>query len=156
MVVFGAGGSARAVVYALLTELAPSRLWIAARNTDRAEALAADFASYDTRGALGVCALADASAPVRASRLLVNTTPLGMQPGIDASPWPAAGDFQAGQIAYDLVYNPRETRFLREASGRNAVAVGGLEMLIEQAAASYVQWTGMDMPRAAVRQALTA
>ena len=156
VVVFGAGGSARAVVYALLTELAPARLWIAARNTDRAEALAAAFAGYDTHGALGVCALADAGAHIRASQLLVNTTPLGMQPNTDATPWPVVADFQAGQIAYDLVYNPRETRFLRDAATRDAVRVGGLEMLIEQAAASYVQWTGQDMPRDAVRRALTA
>jgi shikimate dehydrogenase len=156
VVVFGAGGSARAVVYALLTELAPSRLWIAARNMERAEALAAEFARCDTRGALDVCDLADAGAHVRASRLLVNTTPLGMQPDTDVTPWPIVADFQAGQIAYDLVYNPRVTRFLREASACNVATVGGLDMLIEQAAASYVQWTGLEMPREAVRRALTA
>ncbi|MEZ4702842.1 MAG: shikimate dehydrogenase [Rhodothermales bacterium] len=152
MLVFGAGGSARAVVYALLSALEPARLWIAARNTARAEALATAFAGYDRRGGLSVCAMDDAPA-VRASRLLVNTTPLGMQPNTEATPWPAGG-FSPEQIGYDLVYNPRETRFLADVAASGALAIGGLDMLIEQAAASYVQWTGVEMPREVVRQAL--
>jgi shikimate dehydrogenase len=152
--VFGAGGAARAVIYALLRDTGVSRVWIVARDPAKAERLAVEFATYDRRGALTVLPPAEASAAVRESQLLVNTTPLGMQPDTGSSPWEVGEDFHAGQRVYDLVYNPRETRFLREASARGAKTLGGLPMLIEQAAASYIQWTGLDMPREAVREAL--
>lgn len=150
--VLGAGGSARAVVYAALTELAPSRLWIVARDLSRAEALARDMAPFDARGVVQVCGFEQAEA-VRSSRLVVNTTPLGMAPHTEASPWPA-DDFTAEHFCYDLVYNPIRTRFLVDASARGARVIGGLDMLIEQAAAAYVQWTGQEMPRIVVREAL--
>ncbi len=85
----------------------------------------------------------------------MNTTPQRKPPHVEATPWPAAADFSPGQHCYDLVYNPLRTRFLRDAARQGAVGIGGLDMLIEQAAASYVQWTGRDMPRGAVREALS-
>lgn len=154
VLIFGAGGAARAVVYALLSTYRPARLTIAARRPEQAAALAADLAAYDAAGALAAISLDEADAAVRASRLLVNTTPLGMHPRVDGTPWARADDFQAGQIVYDLVYNPEETRLLREAAGRGATPIGGLDMLVEQAAASYVQWTGQPMPTEVVRRRL--
>lgn len=156
MVVFGAGGAARAVVYGLLTTYRPARLTLAVRDPRRAESLAVDLARYDERGSLDVIALEEAGAAVRSSRLLVNATPLGMHPHEEGTPWEASDDFSRGQIVYDLVYNPEVTRLLREAGERGAQCLGGLEMLIEQAAAAYVQWTGRAMPTDAVREALRA
>lgn len=153
--IFGAGGAARAASYALLTsQFAPDRLTLAARTPERAERLAADLAPFDEKSALAVVPEDEAGPAVRAARLLVNATPLGMAPETDGTPWPDASDFSEGQIAYDLVYTPRETRFLREAEGRGAMPIGGLGMLVGQAAASYRRWTGRRMPTAAVRQAL--
>jgi shikimate dehydrogenase len=154
MLVFGAGGAARAVVYALLTEYGPDRLTVVARRPEQAEQLAADFAAHDPGGALRTTTF-DAAAPaVRHSRLLVNATPLGMAPDTEGTPWPAADDFHADQVAYDLVYAPAETRFLRDAAGQGATTIGGLAMLVEQAAAAYAQWTGREMPRGTVYEAL--
>ncbi len=154
VVVFGAGGAARAAAYALLGTCAPARLTLAARRPPQAEALAADLSSHDTRGALTACALADAGPHVRRSALVVNATPAGMHPHVEGTPWPEAGDFSARQIVYDLVYTPAETRLLRAAAARGATPLGGLEMLIGQAAESYRQWTGRAMPLDAVRRAL--
>ena len=154
MLVFGAGGAARAVAYALLTTFQPQRLTLAARTTAKAEGLMRDLASYDAHGALRVSAFGDAGPDVRAARLLVNATPLGTTPDVRATPWPHAADFSRGQIAYDLVYNPETTRFLTDAAARGARTVGGMAMLIGQAAASYRQWTGREMPVEAVREAL--
>lgn len=154
MLIFGAGGAARAVAYALLTTFRPRRLTLAVRTPSKAEALARDLAAHDPAGALRVAPLQDAAPDVRGSVLLVNATPLGTTPDVRATPWPHADDFAEGQIAYDLVYNPEETRFLRDAAARGADVLGGMEMLIGQAAASYVQWTGQKMPVEAVREAL--
>lgn len=154
MLIFGAGGAARAVAYALLTTLTPARLTLAARRPEQAERLAEDLAAYDPEEALQAVPLDAASAAVRASRLLVNATPLGMHPHTDGTPWPNAADYSEGQVAYDLVYNPETTRFLREAAAQGATTIGGLDMLIAQAAASYRQWTDRDMPLDEVRTSL--
>jgi shikimate dehydrogenase len=154
MTVLGAGGAARAVVYGLLDRFQPSRLHLAARRPEQAEHLAGDLAEHDEASALHPAALGDAGAGIRASRLVVNATPVGMEPNDTATPWPEANDFGEGQVVYDLVYSPRETRLLCEAADRGADVVGGLAMLIGQAAAAYRQWTGRDMPVEAVRDAI--
>ena len=84
----------------------------------------------------------------------MNTTPVGMYPAVDDSPWRDADDFGDDHIVYDIVYNPEETRLLGDAARRGAVTIGGLDMLVEQAAAAYVQWTGHKMPVDVVRNAL--
>ena len=146
-IIFGAGGAARAASYALLTSaFAPTRLTLAARTPSRAERLAADLAPFDEKDALAVVPFDKAGPAVRASRLLVNATPLGMTPGTDRTPWACTEDFREGQIAYDLVYAPAETRFLREAAAHGATPLGGLAMLLGQATASYRRWTGRRMP----------
>ncbi|MDQ7040104.1 MAG: shikimate dehydrogenase [Rhodothermus sp.] len=154
MVVLGAGGAARAVVYALLTEFRPSRLTIVARTRTRAEMLAINLAACDIRQALQIVSWNEATPVIRRARLIVNATPLGMHPHVEVSPWPRPSDFSPGQIVYDLVYNPVQTRLLREAADRGALTIDGLTMLIGQAAAAYQQWTGQELPRQAVQAAL--
>jgi shikimate dehydrogenase len=154
MLIFGAGGAARAVVYGLLDHYAPERLTLVARRPEQAEALAADLDGYDPQDALRTTTFDDAASAVQSSRLLVNATPLGMAPETDGTPWPNADDFGNDQVAYDLVYNPEETRFLRDAAACGATTIGGLDMLVEQAAASYRQWTGREMPRREVYESL--
>jgi len=154
MLVFGAGGAARAVVYALLDRYAPGTLTIVARRPEQAEALAADIAAHDPQDALRVTTFGDAQDAVRASRLVVNATPLGMHPDPDGTPWPDAADLSPAHVVYDLVYAPEETRLLRDAAAQGATTIGGLAMLVGQAAAAFTQWTGRDFPRDAVRDAL--
>lgn len=156
MLIFGAGGAARAVAYALLSTFRPQVLYLAVRDPEKAGALARDLAPYDERQVLRVVALGEAEEAVRSSRLLVNATPLGMHPHEDGTPWEDAAAFSAGQIVYDLVYIPEETRLLREAAARGAMPVGGLDMLVAQAAEAYLQWTGSAMPTDVVRAALRA
>ena len=154
MLIFGAGGAARAVAFALLRAYQPRRLTLAARTPARAERLAQDLARYDPTAALRVVPLAEARPAVQQSRLLVNATPVGMHPHVEATPWPDAAAFSDGQLVYDLIYKPEQTRLLRDAAARGAHTLGGLEMLIRQAAASYAQWTGRAMPVDRVREAL--
>jgi len=156
VLLFGAGGAARAVVYALLTEYAPSRLTLAVRTPSKAEPLVLDMMAHTAAAQLEVVPIDEAGPALRASTLVVNATPLGMHPDVDRTPWPDADDFAETQIVYDLVYNPTTTRLLREAEARGATPIGGLDMLIGQAAAAYAQWTDRPMPEDAVRQALHA
>ncbi|HIG75339.1 MAG TPA: shikimate dehydrogenase [Bacteroidetes bacterium] len=146
--VLGAGGAARAVVYGLLSAFSPSRITIASRRPEQADALAEAFAAHDTAGALAVAAMEDAPA----ADLVVNATPLGMTGREDHTPYPRA-DLGPGQTAYDLVYRPRETRFLREAAANGAQTIGGLPMLIGQAAAAFELWTGRPFPTETARRA---
>ncbi|WP_028567113.1 shikimate dehydrogenase [Salisaeta longa] len=153
--VLGAGGAARAVVYALLTRYAVRRCTIAARRAAQAEALREAMTLYDSSGGLRTTTFADAADAMPQHRLIVNATPVGMTPDTEARPVPAAG-WASGHIAYDLVYTPRTTRFLRDADAAGADTVGGIEMLIGQAAAAYHQWTDRTMPLDVVRAALNA
>ena len=75
-------------------------------------------------------------------QLIVNTTPVGMTPDIDHSPWPENIAFPARAAIYDLVYNPRQTKLVREACSQGRSATTGLGMLIEQAALAFEIWTG--------------
>ncbi len=76
--------------------------------------------------------------------LIVNCTPVGMAPNVEASPLEAG--FRPGQIVFDLVYRPRPSRLLRLAEAAGATPVDGLCMLARQAAESLKLWTGIDVP----------
>ena len=152
--VFGAGGAARAVVYALLTECALSRLTLAVRTPSKAEPLAHEMAPHGPDTTLEIMPMKEARSALRASALVVNATPLGMHPNEGDTPWPTPTDFTDAHIVYDLVYNPRTTRLLHEAAAQGATPIGGLGMLVGQAAAAYEQWTGQPMHEDVVIDAL--
>ena len=154
MVILGSGGAARAVAYALLTTFHPENLVLAARTTANAERIAKDLSEYDEAGVLRVERHDESSDWIRRSLLVVNATPVGMHPKTNVSPLPDPDLFTEKHIVYDLVYNPEVTQLLTDAAKRRARTVGGLEMLIAQAAAAYVQWTGNEMPMDAVRKAV--
>jgi shikimate 5-dehydrogenase len=78
--------------------------------------------------------------PANSWDLLVNATPVGTSPDIAESPLPG-GPFD-GHLVYDLVYNPFETRLLREARAAGCRTIGGLAMLVGQAQQQFEWWTG--------------
>lgn len=151
MVVFGAGGAARAVVHGALEELRPRRITVVARRPAQGHELAHGFGAAAGGAEIDVVRPEVAGAAVRDAALLVNATPLGMGDG--RTPWVAAEDFQVRQIAYDLVYRPARTPFLEAAADRGATTIGGLPMLLGQAAGSYRLWTGRDFPIDVAEQA---
>lgn len=89
------------------------------------------------------------------ANLLVNTTPVGMQPDIDQSPLSAAAvaQFPQGAIVYDLIYTPRPTRLLQQAQTQGLAVIDGLEMLIQQGAAALRIWLQKPVPADVMRQA---
>lgn len=144
--VLGAGGSARAVVQALLQD--GWHVTIAARRPEQAEELAGRFE------ALRVVEYSDRDLRDVPVKLIVNTTPVGMLPNHDASPWPEKVPFPPDAAVYDLVYNPRKTKLVRAASSQGRPATTGLGMLIEQAALAFEIWTGCRPSRQALVQSL--
>jgi shikimate dehydrogenase len=74
--------------------------------------------------------------------LIINTTPLGMQPNVDAKPSLPYKAIGVKHLCYDLVYNPAKTAFLSEAENNGAVIKNGLEMLELQAEAAWEIWLG--------------
>lgn len=127
--ILGAGGAARAVADALRDRAA--RVTVHARRPEAAAAVA---------DATGVAAGAWPPAS-EAWDMLVNTTPVGTTPDVGRAPLALAGDL-AGRLVYDLVYNPPETALLSRARSLGADTLGGLPMLVAQAAAQFTWWTG--------------
>ena len=136
--ILGAGGSSRAVVYALLND--GWNITLAARRIEQAQQLANTFPDYH---------LLLTTFDLRPSTfdLIVNTTPLGMTPNIGTSPLPQNVILSPDIMIYDLVYNPRETKLVKDARTQGCSAVTGLGMLIEQAALAFEIWTGHTPPR---------
>ncbi len=146
--VLGAGGAARAVIFALLQDG-----WVvqaAARRTDLVLSFPDKMIPILPLTREG---LRD-TAP--GCRLIVNTTPVGMHPNEGFSPWPEGLSFPTGARVYDLVYNPPVTSLVKQAREVGIPAETGLGMLIEQAALSFERWTGRLPPVQAMRQAVSA
>jgi shikimate dehydrogenase len=138
--VLGAGGSARAIVYALLGD--GWKVTIAAHRIEQAKTLAQSFTNYHLPTACLDSFILHPSSFI----LIVNTTPLGMSPNVGQSPWPENIPFPNAAI-YDLVYNLRETKLVKDARAQGLSATAGLGMLIEQAALAFEIWTSHNPPR---------
>ncbi len=145
-IVLGAGGSARAVVYALVN--GAWNVTIAARRIEQAKQIADSFANYD----INFTDLADFR--LSTFDLLVNTTPIGMTPNTDRSPLPENISLSKQIMVYDLVYNPRETKLVKDARAQGLRATTGLGMLIEQAALSFEIWTDHNPSREIMRASI--
>jgi shikimate dehydrogenase len=144
--VLGSGGAARAMVYALAAQQWHVTI-AAARPEDmqQAHALAADLAPAG--GQLDVILLETAALkPQQDVTLLVNATPLGMLPNVNASAWPEGVSFPRGCKVFDAVYNPPETQLVHQARAAGLQAETGLGMLIGQAAVAFERWTGLAVP----------
>ncbi len=146
VLILGAGGAARAVAYAALQRLDAKLVLVAARNLLAARAI----------NGVQACSWEDRARAAAEASLIVNATPLGMHPNSWASPLPRDLEWRRDQVAYDLVYNPTETNFLIDARAGGAVGIGGLAMLIGQAAASFQLWTGCVMPVEVVKKAVAS
>jgi shikimate dehydrogenase len=80
------------------------------------------------------------------SKLIVNATTIGMFPDVEDSITDIDDSFNEDQIVFDLIYNPAKTKLMETAESQGAKIIGGLQMLISQAAKSFELWTGVEMP----------
>ncbi len=141
--VIGAGGAARSIVDAL-ARAGAARIVIVNRSPERAAQAAslADVAEVGDQGAL-----VDLD-------IIVNTTSVGMAGGPAPGSSPVDSSLiRPGHVVADIVYQPRVTALLSEAAVRGATTVGGVGMLVHQAAVAFEWWTGEPAPLAAMADA---
>jgi shikimate dehydrogenase len=155
VVIFGAGGSARAVVWAL--QSMGARVTIINRTAARAKALASAFiGAMPTRPTTQHIRVlntddAETTAAIREAVLLVNTTPLGMK-YVPGSPLPDTIPLDHKPAIIDLVYG-EETPLVKRAREGGCHVLDGIEMLVQQGAASFRLWTERDPDLHVMRQA---
>jgi 3-dehydroquinate dehydratase/shikimate dehydrogenase len=153
--VLGAGGAARAIVAGYAQHGATVVIYN--RTAEKAQALATEFA--DLPGKI-------VSAPLEnlcksCCEIYINCTPQGMSPNVDSSPLPSGADgslnmqdFGSGTVVFDTVYNPVQTKLLKQARAAGCLTVPGPEMFVRQAAAQFQLWTAQPAPMQTFRAAL--
>lgn len=140
----GAGGAGRASAFGLAQRGA--RVTIYNRTKERAQALAQEIG--------GEAKSLEEISEVHEADIIVNASSIGMAPAIYVSPVPKEY-LRKNHIVFDVIYNPRETKLLREAKEAGARVISGLEMLLYQGSAQFEYYTGYKAPVEVMRQALS-
>ncbi len=143
VLIIGSGGTAKAIGYGVVDKGAELAVTYN-KNKERGEALAKElncqlFSMRDMEGFT--------------ADILINCSPVGMNPNVEEAPAPARM-LREGMIVFDSVYNPPETRLIREAKEAGCETISGLELFLNQGAAQFELWTGKPAPLAAMRNVL--
>jgi len=146
-IIFGTGGATKAILHAL-DILGVAEIVMVSRNPDRLE---------KTNGSTHLV-LTDYNAWAAyadEASLIVNATPLGMSPNTDSSPIEdSETELLSDKTCYDIVYNPLNTKFLKQAKSSGAETIQGIDMLIYQGSKSFEKWTGKEFPVPLVKKEL--
>jgi shikimate dehydrogenase len=154
VVIIGSGGAARAIAFALGSETGIDRLTILGIDGQERTALARDLQS---KTGMSVQDLPLDEGTLRRllpdAHVLIHCTPMGMSPKVRETSVPATV-LHAGLTVMDIVYNPRDTRLLKEAKAAGCRVIPGLEMFLHQAAAQFELWTNQAAPTDVMRAVL--
>lgn len=143
--IFGAGGAARGVAFALCAAgISSIALWKKKSGDEKLQKLASDLNAYRP----GVCKVQsndekDIPNLIKENELVINATPLGMEPNTDAVPFDTSL-LDSRHMVCDLVYVPHNTRLLKEAEARGSMILYGYWMTIWQGVEAFRKWTGKD------------
>jgi shikimate dehydrogenase len=150
VLILGAGGAARAAVAACAGSGAQIR--VIARRPEQAQSFLSLHPSLEVYDwtPLGFLQASDNCA------LIINCTPVGLAPKVEASPWLEGTPFPPDAFVYDMIYNPADTRLTQQARAEGLRAATGLGMLVEQGALAFELWTGRTAPRDLMRRAAEA
>ncbi|MGD8780656.1 MAG: shikimate dehydrogenase [Ignavibacteria bacterium] len=156
--IIGAGGASRSVVFTLIRHFKVNKIILLNRTEQKAESLKEYFAARMMFDEFKVYELVppDIIEVLRDSKLIINTTSMGMYPDMDDSATTIADSFSKDQIIFDVIYNPIKTKFLQIAESQGAEVIGGLKMFVEQGAKAYELWTGKVMPKDKIFKTLQA
>lgn len=155
--VFGSGGSARAVIYTLIKNYKPKKIYLINRTEEHAESLKQHFKNKMKFDTISIKSLNDSTSTdvLSSCSVIINTTPVGMYPNNDDSIVGKSQEFNKGQVVFDLVYNPSKTKLLQIAESKGANIISGLNMLVEQAGKSFSLWTNKEFPTEQVKKSLS-
>ena len=153
--VLGNGGAARAVV-AGCSQLGFAAIWVVGRNQTKLQAFQQSWLASPLQPKLTVHPWGALPDLLPQAGLVVNTTPIGMYPHTDASPLSPAliAKMPTAAIAYDLIYTPNPSQFLRQAAAQGSTPIDGLEMLVQQGAAALEIWLKQPAPVEVMRRSL--
>jgi 3-dehydroquinate dehydratase/shikimate dehydrogenase len=142
--VLGAGGAARAIVAGFAD--AGATVVIYNRTADKAEALAQAFGGDEAKVVAGPWDKRSGTC----AEVIINCTPMGMHPNVEASPLDFAEldcvKRDRPPVVFDTIYNPIQTKLLRDATEAGCVTIPGTEMFVRQGAAQFELWTGQPAP----------
>jgi shikimate dehydrogenase len=152
--ILGSGGAARAIAFALAAGSAIERLDLLGIDDKERESLAGDLRSKTTMEVHDAHLNEESLKKVLANvQVLIHCTPTGMSPKVGVTCVPTSL-LHAGLTVMDIVYNPRETRLLKEAKAVGCRTIPGLEMFLHQAAAQFELWTNQPAPTDVMRRVL--
>ncbi len=144
VIILGAGGAARAATAGLVRSGA--HVIICNRTLSKGQAIVKFMQSSWAHPNIEAASMDDLRHVLQGATLVINTTPVGMWPDIDSTPWPEGVSFPKDAVLYDTIYRPLKTRLMRDAEAAGLRAVGGIGMLVYQGAAAYEVWTGKKAP----------
>jgi len=151
VLMLGAGGAARAIAFTLAQKGRIGKLVLLDINEEFLSQLTGDLQSGTDAvivpGALNPAAVEEHMA---AADLIINCTPVGMHPKVDATLVPDHL-FRPGQVVFDVVYNPLETKLLCQAKAKGLKVIPGVEMFINQAILQFERFAGTDAPEELMR-----
>ncbi len=156
VIIIGAGGAARAVAVALGLAGA-AKVQFLVREADMASARnLCDVLVSNTRAKADVLKIGNERKVVSATEqnIIINSTPLGMYPAVAGEPPFAINLLPPSSVVCDLVYNPQQTTFLKNAANRGLQTVSGKGMLLHQGTIAFELWTGQQAPVEVMRKAL--
>lgn len=154
-VILGNGGAARAVVVGC-HQLGCQKIHVVGRNPEKLIEFAASWQNTPLEQSVQTHLWGDLNQLIPETQFMINSTPMGMYPHIYNSPITAElmTKLSPESIAYDLIYTPSPTEFLKLAQAQGAMIIDGLEMLVQQGAIALEKWLGQPVPVATMRQAL--
>lgn len=156
VLMLGAGGAVRAVAFAMADVVGDGCVTLAGRNLERVEPLAQDLSDKtDARIEVGHL-VDDIERLVPEHDVIVQGTPIGMEPKTVGQSCVPAGLLNSGQVVFDMVYRPLRTKLIEDAEAAGCQVILGSEMLVQQAAVQYSGWTGMDAPVDVMRDTFLA
>jgi len=152
VLMLGCGGAARAIAFTLANRTELAKLVMLDVDQNFLQGLSDDLRQKtDKQIESALLNQSSIAAAMAKSDVIIQCTPIGMHPKEDAT-LIAAELFRPGQVVFDVVYNPLETRLLREAKAAGCVTISGVEMFINQAILQFEQFTGIDAPTEIMRQ----
>jgi len=152
VLMLGAGGASRAIAFTLANKANPSGITLLDLNKEILDGLTSDLESSQNCGIKSALFDDDSLAEsMEEADIIIHCTPVGMHPKVDDSLVPK-DLMRSGQVFFDVVYTPLETRLLSDAKSKGLQTISGVEMFINQAVLQFEQFTGVDAPEEVMRK----